>query len=121
MKATAMAAALLLAASGAGPGFAAAPGPIPGPDDAKAITECLARAGNLQGGCIGLVADACLKTADSTQRMGDCEARELAVWNGWLNRDYAVVKAALKPAARAQLTAIERAFVADKTRRCGFI
>jgi uncharacterized protein YecT (DUF1311 family) len=91
------------------------------PAAAKVLNTCLAKAGNLEPSCIGLVADACLKTADSTQRMGDCETRELKVWDRWLNRDYAVVMARLPAPAQTQLRDIERAFVADTDRRCGFL
>jgi len=89
--------------------------------DAGVVSACLAGAGNLEPACIGAVAEACLNTADSTQRMGDCETRELKVWDGWLNRDYAAAMARLPVAAKTELRAIERAFVADKDRRCGFV
>ena len=91
------------------------------PDDVRTLDACVAKAGDLDAACIGVVADACLKTADSTQRMGDCESRELAVWDGWLNRDYAKVMASLKPALRTRLRAIERGFAADRDARCGFV
>ena len=98
----------------------AAPPPDPGAD-ARLIAACVAGSGNLEPTCIGRMADACLKTADSTQRMAECETHELKVWDGWLNRDYAVVMARLNPRARAALRGIERAFVADTARRCGFV
>ena len=93
----------------------------PGQADSTRIESCLAKAGNLTGACIGIVADDCLKTADSTQRMGDCEARERAIWNGWLKRDGVTVQAGLKPPARARFAAIGKAFEADTARRCGFV
>ena len=95
--------------------------PTPRTEDAQAIAACLDKAGNLEGACIGIIADACLKTADSTQRMGDCETRELSVWDGWLNRDYLRVMTSLRPVHRARLRSIERAFVADRDGRCNFI
>lgn len=89
--------------------------------DARLIAACVAGSGDLETSCIGRMADACLKTADSTQRMAECETRELKIWDGWLNRDYAAVMARLNPRPRAALRGIERAFVADVARRCGFI
>jgi uncharacterized protein YecT (DUF1311 family) len=90
-------------------------------DDTKVLSDCLASAGNLEPACIGLVANACLNTADSTERMADCEARELKVWDAWLDRDYLELMARLPPAAKTKLRSIERAFVADTDRRCRFI
>ena len=89
--------------------------------DAHTLSDCVAKAGNLEPGCIGLVADACLKTADSQERMGDCETRELKVWDGWLNRDYQVLMSKSLAGAQVRLRTIERAFVADTDQRCGFV
>ncbi|HEY3799074.1 MAG TPA: lysozyme inhibitor LprI family protein [Caulobacteraceae bacterium] len=94
--------------------------PAPSPADARTLTDCVAKAGNLETGCVGLVADACLKTADSQERMGDCETRELAIWDAWLNRDYQAEMGKLPAAAQVKLRAIERAFIADRDSRCGF-
>ncbi len=96
--------------------------PPPDPDaGARLIAACVAGAGNMATSCIGLMADTCLKTADSTQRMAECETHELKIWDGWLNRDYPAVMARLKPRARTALRRIEHAFVAETARRCGFI
>lgn len=52
--------------------------------DLKAINDCLKRAdknGELGTGCVGLVADACVRKADNdVAKSKACSERELAVW-----------------------------------------
>ena len=96
--------------------------PPAAPGDVQAIQACLgSRNVNLAASCIGVVADACLKTADSQQRMTQCMVRERAVWDLFLNNDYPVVLSVMRPGARNELREIERAFVRDMERRCTFI
>jgi uncharacterized protein YecT (DUF1311 family) len=92
------------------------------PLDARKIDLCLEQRGeNLAAGCIGIVMDECLKTADSQERMWLCVKRERAVWDDWLNRDYDTVMGTLAPPARSELRDIERAFVAGMERKCTFV
>ena len=121
LKAAPVAVALSLTASLASPMFGGPATARPGHDDVTRIDACLAGAGNLSSACIGIVADACLKMADSTERMGDCEARERAVWEAWLKRDSIAAKARLKPPASTRFAEIQAAFEADTARRCDFV
>ncbi len=96
--------------------------PPPLPQDVRAVQACLgSRQAMQQAACIGTVADACLKTADSQQRMTQCMVREHAVWDLFLNNDYPEVIKGLAPAAQRELLAVERQFVANTERRCAFI
>lgn len=109
------------------PAFAGGPlaemGPLPAPEpkDAREIAACVAEKGdNLSSACIGIIADACLKHADSTERMRDCVTREVSVWDAWLNRDYRALRARLAPRSRQALQDIEMIFISEKGRKCSF-
>lgn len=105
-------------------GTAAAGGPLPPPrpEDLQAVQACLSSRVEFEAvSCIGVAANACLKTADSQQRMTQCMIRERAVWDLFLNNDTPAVMAVLRPPAQRELREIERHFVADTARRCTFI
>jgi uncharacterized protein YecT (DUF1311 family) len=92
------------------------------PQDVQAVQACLGSRDAFQApSCIGAAANACLKTADSQQRMTQCMIRERAVWDLFLNNDYQVVMSVMRPEAQGELREIERAFVRDMERRCTFI
>jgi uncharacterized protein YecT (DUF1311 family) len=96
--------------------------PAPLPQDVQAVQACLgSRQAMQQASCIGTVADVCLKTADSQQRMTHCMVREHAVWDLFLNNDYPEVMKSLAPAAQRELLEVERQFVTGTERRCTFI
>jgi uncharacterized protein YecT (DUF1311 family) len=95
-------------------GAASAGGQLPpaAPQDVQAVQ---------QASCIGAVADVCLQTADSQQRMTQCMVREHAVWDLFLNNDYPEVMKGLAPAVQRELLEVERQFVSGTERRCTFI
>jgi hypothetical protein len=96
--------------------------PPPRPEDLEALQACLgSRVAFEAASCIGAAANACLKTADSQQRMTQCMVRERAVWDTFLANDMEVVMVHLSPAARSELLEIDRHFRADTDRRCTFI
>ena len=106
----------------AGPVLAGGPLPPALPQDVQDVQACLSsRTADLAATCIGVTAAACLKTADSQQRMTQCMIRERAVWDLFLNNDYPAVMETMRPAAREELRAIERQFVSGTERRCTFI
>ena len=92
------------------------------PQDVRSVQACLAsRSGDLAAACIGVTARACLKPGDGPDRTAQCLVRERAVWDLFLNNDYQGAMMALYPAARRELTAIEREWVVEMERRCAFI
>jgi uncharacterized protein YecT (DUF1311 family) len=103
---------------------ASAGGKLPpaAPHDVQAVQACLGSRWQFDAAsCIGAVANACLKTADSQQRMTQCMVRERAVWDLFLNNDYPEVMKSLAPAAQRELREVERQFVTNTERRCTFI
>ena len=60
------------------------------PADQNTIDVCLSKAGESSETCIGIIYAPCIETAQgsSTMGMGECAARELAVWDAILNKSY---------------------------------
>lgn len=116
--------AMAIAALAGVPITASAGGKLPpaAPHDVQAVQACLGSRSQFDAAsCIGVVANACLKTADSQQRMTHCMIREHTVWDLFLNNDYPEVLKGLAPAAQRELRDVERQFVANTERRCAFI
>ncbi len=105
-------------------GVASAAGPLPPvqQDDLQIVQSCLSsKTESLGSTCIGVAADACLKSADSQQRMTHCMTRERVVWDLFLNNDYQAIMSNLRFKGRNELREVEREFLRSTERRCTFI
>ncbi|MFO1161164.1 MAG: lysozyme inhibitor LprI family protein [Reyranellaceae bacterium] len=75
----------------------------PNPADARTLQACLDREEDKLGrDCIGIIADPCLKSADTSDKAKICSSRELAVWEAQLD-------AALKKVKKGSFKEIDRA------------
>jgi hypothetical protein len=70
----------------------------PAPADIKTVTDCLTKAGDagsFGGGCVGVIADPCIKTANTKSSYREdgkkCATRENAVWIELMRREIADV------------------------------
>jgi uncharacterized protein YecT (DUF1311 family) len=103
--------------------FAMAEAAKPSPKDAAAVQACLTsdRGAELDGErCIGVVADPCLDTANSTADMNDCSTREHRVWDALLNNAYGQVRGMLDAEQQIKLRDMQRAWIASRDKTCQF-
>jgi uncharacterized protein YecT (DUF1311 family) len=72
--------------------------------------------------CIGIVSNPCLDDirTRSTADMNACVDRERAVWDNILNETFRRLREKLDDAQRVKLREMQRAWIADRDKTCGF-
>lgn len=72
--------------------------------------------------CIGAVAGPCLETDEGQSTMGmiGCYVRELAVWDGMLNDNYAMLKDAVPSEGTEALRDMQVKWIAYRDAKCGW-
>ncbi len=93
--------------------------------DSAAVQSCIKSAGarpQRQEGCIGIIADTCLKrpAAQSTAGQVACADRELAVWDDILNESFRRLREKLDEAQKIKLRDMQRAWLESRDRTCAF-
>jgi len=98
----------------------------PGIRDTKDIEDCIKTAAGPDADmqravkCVGIVSAPCLEKAKSTADMNRCHDRERAVWDDILNETYRRLGEKLDDAQRGKLRDMQRAWIADRDKSCGF-
>ncbi|MEW6258251.1 MAG: lysozyme inhibitor LprI family protein [Pseudomonadota bacterium] len=90
---------------------------------AAVISACLKKVESEQASpqkCIGIVADACLQRASSTQDLIACYAGETEEWDSRLNRAYKFVMGRLPADAANKLREAQRSWLDTRKLTCGF-
>jgi hypothetical protein len=95
------------------------------PADMKAVTDCLKKAsdaGQFGGGCVGIVADPCIKTASTKNSYIEdgkkCAARENAVWMELSRRALADVNKGAEKKMSDAVAAAQKTFAESRDRFC---
>lgn len=89
----------------------------------KAVQQCVLdarKARESPATCVGNVAENCQKRPgmDSTVGMRDCFARETAIWDDRLNRNYKALLMVIESGDRAALRDIQRAWIKWRDIKC---
>jgi uncharacterized protein YecT (DUF1311 family) len=98
----------------------------PAAKDSAAIEKCVkAKTGRHWAweSCIGVIADPCSKHEGSLtdRQVIDCYDRELAVWDGMLNRSYQALLKALDADQQEKLRGMQRAWIDSRDKSCAFL